>query len=185
MAMEKLRYKLPFNIIKRLTFVVLLCLTSTTQAFYLANVEVYKTVHKDGSITYSDQPSAGAVEMVLSVPTNTFQSTVSSSKPPSQVTHKQNIIYTINILNPQPEATIRSNIGEISISASIKPEINGFFQLQINEQVHESATGIFTLIDMPRGAYKYSVKFIDNSGKVIALSKTRNMFLHQASTLIN
>jgi hypothetical protein len=110
---------------------------------------------------------------------------VSPTKPQPQVTQKQNIAYAITILSPQPEATIRNNLGEISIGASIEPRVGGFFQLHINDQVHESATGMFKLNNMERGSYKYSVKFINNSGKVIASSASRNVFLHQASALIN
>jgi len=38
---------------------------------------------------------------------------------------------------------------------------------------------------MERGAYEYSVKFINNSGKLIASSEARRVYLHQASALIN
>lgn len=159
----------------------LLLATSTVGA----SNKVFKTVHKDGSVTYSDQETPGSIEVVLNVPTSTFEARAIQPPPVLQRTQKEKITHTVTILSPQPEATVRSNSGEISIGASIEPKVGGFFQLHINEQIHESATGMFRLTNMERGAYKYTVKFIDNSGKLIASSESRNLYLHQASALIN
>ncbi|MFT4652835.1 MAG: hypothetical protein ACI82S_000477 [Patiriisocius sp.] len=183
--MHKLARKPPLKIITVAILATCLYLLNASQAVSMINAQIYKTVHDDGTITYSDLPSPGAVEIELSAPTSTFQSGMSAIKPKPQIAQKQNIAYAIKILGPQPEATIRNNLGEIAIGAAIEPRVGGFFQLHINDQVHESATGMFKLNNMQRGAYKYSVKFINNTGKVIASSESRNVFLHQASALIN
>jgi hypothetical protein len=162
-----------------------LCLAGTSQATFVANKKVYKTVHEDGTITYSDQESVNAVEVELRVPTSTFQSQHTPSPPHMQSKPKQRVAYIVSILSPEKEATIRNNAGELSIGAAIEPKVGGFFQLHINGQIHESATGMFRLTNMERGAYQYTVKFIDNSGKLIASSESRNVYLHQASALIN
>lgn len=164
---------------------VVFCMSAISQAAFMTSGTVYKTVHKDGTVTYSDQPSPGAVEVVLNVPTSTIESKAQPSSTQPQMTTSKKVNYKVTILSPQPEATIRNNVGEVSIGATIEPKIGGFFQLHINEEVHESATGMFRLSNMNRGAYQYSVKFIDNSGKVIASSDIRNVYLHQASGLIN
>lgn len=163
----------------------LLCLPQVGYATLQSAGKIYKTVHQDGSITYSDQPSDGATEVKLNVPTSTFQSMAPPVSPVVQMKPKAQVSYIISILTPEPEATLRNNVGELSIGAAIEPKVGGFYQLHINDQVHESATGLFRLVDMERGAYQYSVKFIDNSGKVIASSESRNVYLHQASALIN
>ena len=163
----------------------LFCISAISQAAFMSPGTVYKTVHKDGTITYSDQASPNAIEVVLDVPTSTIQSKMQLPNAEPLVSTKQKVMYEVNILSPQPEATIRNNVGEILIGATIAPKVGGFFQLHINEQVHESATGMFKLDNMQRGAYEYSIKFIDNSGKVIASSELRKLYLHKASALIN
>jgi phosphoribosylformylglycinamidine (FGAM) synthase PurS component len=149
------------------------------------NQQVYKTIHSDGTVTISDKASSDAEAIVLSAPTSTFESNVPALKPLLQTTQKLSVNYKLSILSPQNDATIRSNIGELSIGASIDPRIGGFYQLHINGKAHESAAGMFTLRDMERGAYEYSVKFINNSGKLIASSEAKRVYLHQASALIN
>ena len=146
--------------------------------------KIYRITHKDGSVSYSDQPSPGAVEVVLKLHTNTMQSAPPSVSTQPRVTQKKRE-YQLNIISPQADASIRSNLGEINIAASIRPTLAGIYQLSINEQTIDSATGVFNLKNMNRGTYQYQVKFIDNSGKVIASSELRSLHLHKASALIN
>jgi hypothetical protein len=174
-----------FTRIAIVIFITMFFMSSVSQAVLVFNGKVYKTIHTDGSVTYSDQASPGATEVVLSVPTSTFESSAKTTAPTMQRKQKPQINHSVNILSPQAEETIRSNAGEISIHATIEPKLGGFFQLHINDQIHESATGMFRLTNMDRGTYQYIVKFIDNTGKVIASSESRNVYLHQASALIN
>lgn len=146
---------------------------------------IYKTVNADGSVTYSDQPSEGAEIIQLNVPTNTMQSNPNSTAPQALVQPKQATVHKLKVVSPQAEATIRSNTGEMSITATLDPASSGIYQLVINGKVHESPNGVFRLTEIYRGAYQYTIKFIDNSGKVIALTEPRNFYMHQASVLIN
>ncbi len=164
---------------------VIMSIAALSVAAFDENAKVYKIVHKDGSVSYSDQGVPEAEEMTLNVPMSTMQSGNQKIATQPHVTIKQKTNYQVSIVSPQADATIRSNQGELSIVSSIEPKINGLFQLTINDQIIESATGVFQLEDMHRGAYQYSVKFIDNSGKVLATTQTRNLYLHQASALIN
>lgn len=164
---------------------VIFCLSAISHAAYVSSGTVYKTVHKDGTVTYSDQPSVDAVAVELDVPTSTIQSNVQAIQSQPQMTATPKVNYKLNILSPGPDATIRNNVGELSIGVALEPRVGGFFQLHINDEIHESATGMFRLSNMNRGTYQYTVKFIDNSGKLIASSDTRNVYLHQASALIN
>ncbi|MDT0593251.1 DUF4124 domain-containing protein [Glaciecola petra] len=147
--------------------------------------KIYKTVHADGTVTYSDQPSEGAIEITLHVNTSTINSNNARPTPQVQVTQKQSAQYTLSIVSPEADATIRNNNGTIKIAASIAPAVNGLFELSINQQTHRSASGLFTLVNMDRGSYSYSIKFIGTSGKVIASSEARELHLHKASVLIN
>lgn len=174
----------PSIIVSKMTVfcAALMCVLMLLQT---VNAQIYKTVNSDGSVTYSDKPSNNGEEVIINTPTSTFESTTPALLKPPQVFTQPKVQYRVDILSPQQDATIRNNVGELSIGAAIEPRIGGFFQLLINGQVHESATGMFRLTNMERGAYTYSIKFINNSGKVIASSESRNVFLHQASALIN
>lgn len=144
---------------------------------------IYKTTNADGTVTYSDTPSPGAVEVRIHVPTSTITASAPVVSNIQTSGKKTNVQYVVNIISPEHEATVRSNTGEVTIVSNIEPKIGGFFQLNINGQVHESATGMFKLSNLDRGSYQYTVKFIDNSGKVIATSEPRTLFLHKASSL--
>lgn len=168
------------NTIKSILILVSLC------AFYsfAQNTTIYKTTHKDGTVTYSDQPSPGAVQVSLDVNTNTMQSNAPKMVILPQVTQKKRE-YQLNIVSPENDATVRNNMGNIDIAASLQPSHAGLFQLTINGQKLQSPTGVFKLENMDRGSYQYQVEFIGNSGKVIASSETRSLHLHRASALIN
>ncbi len=146
--------------------------------------QIYKTEHQDGSVTYSDVPSEGAIRIELDVNVTTIQSSPASAPIPV-ITTKSTTQLTLTILSPENNATVRNNMGNIAIAASLEPIVGGTFHLHINDQIHQSATGVFTLSNMDRGAYQYHIKFINNSGKVIALSESRTLYLHRASAQIN
>lgn len=167
-----------------LTLIISICTSLGIQA---QEQTIYKTVHKDGTITYSDQASPDAIEVTLNVNTNTMQSIAAAQITPqtqSQMQVKQKS-YKLNILSPEIDATVRNNAGNLSIAASLEPSLAGFYQLHINSQTIDSSTGVFKLENMDRGTYQYQVKFIGNSGKVIASSELRSLHLHRASILIN
>ncbi len=167
-------------------------LSLTTLSFSFPNYsalflskKIYKVVNEDGTITFSDRPLPGSEELEITVPTSNVRTNVPT--PPALNVYQKNdkTEYKIEILSPEKDATIRSNTGEVNIVASIKPNRAGLYQLSLNGQTVESPTGKFYIKKLPRGAYTYNINFLDNSGKVIASSETRNLYLHQASALIN
>jgi hypothetical protein len=174
------------NFLNSASFFVIICICTSLGIKAQAQI-IYKTVHKDGTITYSDQASPGAIEVTLNVNTNTMQSIAATQNTPqtqSQIQVKQKS-YKLNILSPEIDATVRNNAGNLSIAANLEPSLAGFYQLHINSQIIDSGTGVFKLENMDRGSYQYQVKFIGNSGKVIASSELRSLHLHRASILIN
>ncbi|WP_395345256.1 DUF4124 domain-containing protein [Ningiella sp. W23] len=161
----------------------LICLSVDTYA--LANDKIYKIVNADGSITFSDKPANGATEVELSGNTANVQALV--AVPQASTSAPQNepaIKYQLLITSPEPEATIRDNSGNVSISAKITPSANGTYRLTFAGTEYRSTSGVFSLTDINRGEHKYKVSFIDNSGKLIASSEQRTLYLHQASILI-
>ncbi|MFT5311813.1 MAG: hypothetical protein ACI8Z9_000287 [Paraglaciecola sp.] len=149
---------------------------------------VYKKVNQDGSITFSDVPSEGAVRVDLAsgnsvvmpalvLPQAKINKTV-------KILKQAQIPYQLNIISPTPEQTMRSNNGEMNVLVNITPNVPGQYQLMLNGVLHSSQTsGTFRLEGMHRGEYSVQVRFMDNSGKVLALSDMQTVYLHKASAL--
>nr|WP_136250588.1 DUF4124 domain-containing protein [Ningiella ruwaisensis] len=151
-----------------------------------AQTKIYKVVNEDGSISFSDTPMPGAEEIELKGAVNTMQSMNANQRPPAaQAQDKtEQETYTLSILSPQPEATIRDNNGNVRIASAIQPQIEGSYILNFAGEEYSSKSGAFALTGINRGAHQYSVEFLNNSGKVIASSDTRTLYLHQASAIL-
>ena len=162
---------------------IVLCLLFFTLCSINAQTKIYKVVNKDGTISFSDSPAPGAEEVVLSKSKNTMQSVLPSNSQPS-TQKKPETQYQLSIKSPGPDATVRNNTGKVNIAAQIVPQARGIFELNFGGELYTSSTGVFNLTDVNRGTYSYSVKFNDNSGKVIASSESRTLHMHQASVLI-
>lgn len=161
---------------------ILVCVVISSISF--ADTIIYKKVNKDGTITFSDQPLPGAIEIVIQQQASIIPSaSVQNSALPTPTVKVKEKEYSLIVVSPENEATIRNNAGEFSIRAKLQPDLGGLYLLEINGTQYESPTGVFTLENMDRGEYQYKVSFADNSGKVIALSESRRLFLHRASVL--
>ena len=150
---------------------------------------VYKTVNLDGSITFSDVPSEGAEKFDVSTSNSVVMPALVSPQAKTSRTAKSlkqtQMQYQLNVISPSPEQTIRSNIGKMKVVASITPNVPGNYQLLLNGVLHKSQTsGTFQLKDMQRGEYTAQVRFVGNSGKVLALTDMQTFYLHKASALI-
>jgi hypothetical protein len=150
---------------------------------------VYKTVNLDGSITFSDVPSEGAEKLDVSTSNSVVMPALVSPQAKTSRTAKSlkqtQMQYQLNVISPSPEQTIRSNIGKMKVVASITPNVPGNYQLLLNGVLHKSQTsGTFQLKDMQRGEYTAQVRFVGNSGKVLALTDMQTFYLHKASALI-
>jgi hypothetical protein len=153
---------------------------------------VYKTIQADGSVIYSDTPVSGSTAVNLSamnnviVPSlnNTAKKNVSTSKLSKRTQPK--VKYTVSILSPGDEESIRGNDGAVSIRANVSPKGAGRYQLVMDEQVLTTQTNsLFTLNSVERGAHSIQINFIDKSGKILASSKQQTFYLHKASALIH
>jgi hypothetical protein len=153
---------------------------------------VYKTVKADGSVVYSDVHSAGAVPVNLSSMNTVVMPAL--NKASSQTVSRNNplqkpkpeIQYVVSIRSPMAEQTLRDNSGEVTINAEVLPKKSGKFQLVFDNQVVKTQSNSqFQLEYVNRGAHTIQVNFLDNSGKILALSKPQTFYLQKASALIN
>lgn len=147
--------------------------------------KIYKTVNKDGTVSYSDQPTPGAVEVDFASNTTTVvQNPTLKTKPMITIKKKTQVEHTLSVTSPAPEATIRNTTGNVSISAMVIPNAPGHYELSLHEKKLRSTSGTFLVEGLPRGEYSYQINFVSTSGKVIASSSVRRFFMHKPSALI-
>jgi hypothetical protein len=171
-----------FNQSKRLIVLIILGLVFS---FSVNAEKIYKTINKDGSVTYSDQASPGAIEVDFASNTTTIvQNAVAKTKQLKTIRQKKKIEHTLSVMTPSEGATIRNVNGTVTISATVTPNAAGHYELSLHDQKLRSASGSFLVEGLPRGEYSYQINFVRTSGKVIASSPVRRFFVHKPSVLI-
>jgi hypothetical protein len=163
------------------------CMIAAGVAASVSAQTIYKVVQEDGTILYTDQPVPGSRPLDLS--SVNFSSMPRLAVPPSQPVNTdepEGPSYSVNILSPAPEATIRDNNGRMAITAAISPKLDsGQFHLWLdNKRVASQNFGSFILDDLNRGAHTFFVSVTDNTGKTLASSDPQTFYMHQASVLI-
>jgi len=161
--------------------------SNATSAAATSPMTIYKVVGKDGSVTYTDKPQQNAEPLAFDVKT---QNVVTAAKvtpppPPKPAAPKPN--YRVVIKSPSPEATIRNNLGEFTISAAQPgaPKAPIYRLIFDDAPLASNSSGVFKLSGIHRGAHTYKVELTNNTGKTLASSPLQTLYLHQASALIN
>jgi len=147
---------------------------------------IYQVKQKDGSILYTDSPSATASPVEFSTSTQNLVAGI-PVPPQPKIVPKTDVTYQVTITHPEPDATIRNNLGEITIRANqpSSPKAPRYRLIFDDKPIQSNTTGIFTLSDINRGAHIYKIELIDNKGKTLASTEQQTLFLHKASVLIN
>lgn len=150
-------------------------------------VQLYKVIRADGSVVYTDIPSADAKAIVLSSANSAIMPAYQGNMPASHTpapSGKATISHKLTINYPKEQQTIRNNSGDLSVVASIEPKVSGIVQLFLDGKMLKQQTNLtFELHNIARGEHVISIKLINQSGKIIAFSPDRVFYLHQASAL--
>ncbi|QIZ78311.1 DUF4124 domain-containing protein [Ferrimonas lipolytica] len=157
-----------------------------------ASAEIYKWVDADGKIHYGDKPVAGAEKVVPKEPMTATLSraptTPTQTQQPQTSPAQQRISYKVKFTAPDNNATVRNNNGQVPVSIFLKPELasNHRLQLFLDGSVIRTlgGGGNFVLDDIDRGEHQLQVKVIDKSGKILAYSSKRTLFMHRQSLLM-
>ncbi|GGD62219.1 DUF4124 domain-containing protein [Lacimicrobium alkaliphilum] len=162
-------------------FWLMLLLMTTAQADTL-----YKVIKADGTVMYTDQPVAGA-EPVELPRVNTAESLAAKNAAASRnKSDRPEVQYQLSILYPKSQQTLRDNQGKVTVVAQMQPQTTGagaFELLMDGKSLATSPSPRFELTEVNRGAHTIEVRYVNNSGKVLASSSPTEFFLHQASVL--
>jgi hypothetical protein len=156
----------------------------------LAMGDIYKYVHPDGSVEYSDHFREGAVEVEV-VPLQTYspppQPKVkvpsNEEKPPPEPS------FQIAIIKPQDDSTVRENTGRVEVKLRVDPPLEPDFlhtiRLLLDDQpVADIAASLkHTLKKVERGTHTLQVELLNPQGAVVARSDPVTFHLHQMSSL--
>ena len=147
---------------------------------------VYQVKQKDGSILYTDSPTPTARPLEFDAQTQNMVSAI--PVPPVPIKQPQiNLKYQVKIVSPKPSATIRNNLGDITIRAQqpSSPKAPRYRLIFDGAPLQSNTTGVFSLSGINRGAHEFKVELTDNKGKTLASTEVQTLFLHKASVLIN
>ncbi|CAB9495154.1 conserved exported protein of unknown function [Alteromonas macleodii] len=148
---------------------------------------IYKVVGEDGSITFTDKPQKNAEPLAFDDKTQNVVTAAKVPPPPPLKPGAPKPNYRVVIKSPAPEATIRNNLGELTISAAQTgaPKAPTYRLIFDNAPFASNSSGVFKLSGIHRGAHTFKVELTNNTGKTLASSPEQTLYLHQASALIN
>ena len=166
-----------------LSFAIILCFC--TKAFS----EVYRSVDKEGNVSYSDQPGLNSKKM------NFRELTTYESKPQKEIIKDGNenpnqkneqtseISYSgLRILSPVSKDTIRDNAGNVPVELQVTPTLkikHGHrFVLSIDGKVVASTTvPRYKLTSIERGSHTLTAQIMDQKNKALTQPVSVNFHL--------
>ena len=150
--------------------------------------EVYKKVNPDGSVEFTDVPKSSDETPVPLSPMTTFKPTTAPPISSSPKSTKPSISkYTsVSITSPANEETIRDNAGNLTVTASLTPNLQpGHKMILLDNGTNqgESTSGSFKLSNVDRGSHVLTIQVQDATGKVLISSEPVTVFLHRQSAI--
>lgn len=169
--------------------IVLLCWGFIAGNTLASDKKVYVHTDQNGVLVFSDKPQPGATEVNLnkrqqltmpSVDTSILEN-LQSEKP------KQASPYQVFIDQPDHEATIRNNHGDIYVTGHVTPSFKTGFKVRLmldgkqRQKPHSNA--IFRLKNVDRGEHTLVLELLDSNGQVLAKSEPHTIYLFRASVI--
>ena len=146
---------------------------------------VYRWVDDTGKVHYSDEPQNNAEVVELNENTQNNITINTPTKIITAPTKQPPMTYQISITSPREEATIRDNNGAFTVSVTVSPQLprDVLLTLLVDGVITmpPQRSNEFQLTGINRGQHSIVVNAIAQSGKVLASSPPRKIFLHQAS----
>ncbi|MDG1254588.1 MAG: hypothetical protein P8N90_05170 [Glaciecola sp.] len=91
---------------------------------------------------------------------------------------------SIQLISPAHEATIRNTQGQVHISWVAHAKANVVYEIYLDDVLKKTTTHTaMALTGVERGAHYIYLQIKDKNGKVIAISPTHTIFVHQNSKL--
>ncbi len=149
---------------------------------------VYKTRDAEGNIIFSDVQSEGAekIEIQDAQTINIPKPKNFDNRPTTKLSPQEKIYTQLKIINPENDATIRSNEGKVDIRIEIEPALDSKHKLVVSMDGSEVASGKslqVPLSGLDRGTHTITAVVKNEKDKVIKQSNTLVFHLHKQSVL--
>ena len=177
--------------VMRIIILALLCLPLSS-----VDAAVYTWIDEEGNSHFSDKPQAGAKKIKLKesssyTPPETHKAKVESdTKTEKETKTDQRAVKYSEILIDEPEndATIRSNEGNVPVSIRAKPRIQADHEIQLylddTKLADTSKTGVIELRGVERGSHSLVAAIVDQNGKELIRSDIVTFHLLKITTLL-
>jgi hypothetical protein len=152
------------------------------------SAEVFTYVDAQGNRAFTDQPQHGNAKRVPLATSNrmTAQPTATKRLIAANPPEEQPLFHydLLRILVPEPDATIRSNAGEIIVSVTNEPRLQPGhrYRLLLDGQptAEPGLSPVFPLSNIDRGSHNLSVEILDEQGRTV--ERTANQPFHMLRT---
>jgi hypothetical protein len=145
--------------------------------------DVYTYIDAEGNRVFTDQPHKNAKRVDIPPSNSTTgappKSTVQQrpAKPKAKAMFHYDLL---RILVPEPDATVRSNNGDLIVSVTSDPALQPGhgYRLLVDGKPYADAgrSPVFPLSNVDRGTHQLSVEIVDEAGRV--LERTPNQPFH-------
>ncbi|WBE25324.1 DUF4124 domain-containing protein [Denitrificimonas caeni] len=153
---------------------------------------IYTYIDSDGERVYTDQPPQHQhAEKVNVAPTNKLPATPKVQviqPPPVYESDSSSLVLQyqiLRILAPEPDATVRANERQLTVTVSSEPALQDGHRYRIfldGEVVAEpSRSPVFRLRDIDRGTHQLAVEIINEQGAVLERTPAQPFHLRQTT----
>ena len=140
--------------------------------------EIYKTVDKNGKVTFTDQVAPNAEQVKVREPNSSEP--VKVRPPQSKPTAGQQGAYKVTILSPQDRQQFPKLREPISVTTSVAPKLPQGFRLRLMVDGNSQGVGTDTFKVNPLGPGDHTlmVEVIGPDDKAVANSATTTITVH-------
>jgi len=170
----------------RISLLLLLLLPFAIQA------DIYRSVAKDGTVTYTDEPDTKA-ELIELEELPTYEAApipalpIESAVEAEQEQDSKKPKYKISITSPEQNQSIWKGGGVLSASVSVEPALNAKrkdkvqFKLDGKKVGDPQAELSYAFENIERGSHILTVSVVDKKGRILKTSKSVLFHMHRAS----
>jgi hypothetical protein len=152
------------------TWLLIACLVALP-----VTAEVFTYVDAQGNRVYTDRPGSGNAKRVPLATSNRMSANPTGAAPliASQKTEDKPLFHydMLRVLVPEPDATVRSNAGELIVSVTNEPGLQRGhrYRLLLDGQptAEPGLSPVFALSNIDRGSHNLSVEILDEQGRIV------------------
>jgi len=152
-----------------------------------AGAAIYSYIDAEGNRVFTDRPGGAAAEQVQTKPANSMTpQPVPAPKQAVKVLKAAEPGYTmLAIVQPEPDATVRNNAGELAVSVTSDPALHPGHQYRLLlDGVPVGAPGespVLMLENIDRGSHQLVVEVIGSQGENLQSSPPRVFHMMRTS----